>query len=130
MADAHGTGSGVICLAAAGLTVALGVSEIELRWFHSVEHTPWREVWRVSAGRLLLAEAAIQATGAGMEMPPDAVRRGAWYVWRPILPPQTALLLARSGATADYTLCVAADCRPLRHWLPADAPLAELRACS
>jgi hypothetical protein len=120
----------LICLVAAGLVAALGVAQVELRWTHSVERTVWRETWRAQDSLLHLDQAAIRGTGAGMEMPADARLVDGWYLWKPRLSPQHAVLLTRSGATADYDLCVAADCQPLRHWLPADAPLAELRACS
>lgn len=119
----------MICLAAAGLVAALGAATVELSWTHSVERTVWRETWRAADGLVHLDQAAIRGTGAGMEMPADARLVDGWYIWQPRLPPRKGVLLTRSGATADYTLCVATDCRPLLLWLPADAPVVELRAC-
>jgi hypothetical protein len=96
-----------------------------LAWMHSIEKIRWEEDYRVQrdgAGRprLRLALARIQGTGAGMEPPPDAVRRGAWYsTCRPTS--RRALRLTRSPYTADFELCPAGQpCRPMGAWLPSD----------
>ncbi len=40
---------------------------IELRWIHSIEHTPWRELYRVSEERtLVLTDVFVTSYGAGV----------------------------------------------------------------
>lgn len=106
-----------------------------LAWTHSIEKTRWEEDYQVrrdAAGRplLRLARARIQGTGAGMEPPADAVRRGAWYEYVPADQPQGALRLTRSPYTADFELCPAGrGCRPMGEWLPSDGGITLLWAC-
>jgi hypothetical protein len=118
-----------LCLAAGALVVALGADEITLRWRHSVQKTLWEEVWRETPTGLILAEARIEGSGAGMD-PPDGARLidGFWR-WTPKLPPQHEIVMRRSGATADWQVCVAGACRPMGEYLPAEADPVALRAC-
>ena len=110
-----------LCLAAALSGIAatridLPDGRFSLRWIHSIEKVEWREEWRVTAAGLEIVEARIKGSGAGMEPGPDARRQDGWYVWRPPTPPLARLILARSDAVADHSLCFAQDCRPLSQY--------------
>jgi hypothetical protein len=123
--------AGLCVLALGGAVLAsLPGPAFTLSWTHSVEKTEWREMWRLDGGHLVLEEARVKGTGAGMEPPADARLSEGWWVWRPNLPPQTRILLAASAFTDDHRLCIAADCRPLHRWAgtAADGPL-ELAPC-
>lgn len=97
------------CLLIGAKALTLASATFTLSWTHSVEKTGWRESWRIEAGALALDEAAVQGSGAGMEPGEDAVLRDGWWVWRPSLPPQPFLTLARSGATGGgWRICDAA----------------------
>lgn len=95
-----------------------------LAWTHSVEKVEWREEWRVEPGRLVLYEASVEGSGAGMEPPPDAVFKDGRYVWHPNIV-KDEVLLARSDFTADWRLCVDGACRDL----PKEKGQTLLRAC-
>jgi hypothetical protein len=111
-------GVSALCVATLAGTILASVTGtgFTLSWTHSVEKTEWREEWRIEGTRLLAVEARIRSTGAGMEPPADARLVDGWWVWRPDLPPLERIVLAASSFTADHTLCVARDCRPLRGW--------------
>ncbi|SEG82962.1 DUF1850 domain-containing protein [Bosea lathyri] len=118
-----------LCLAAGMLVVALGGDEITLRWRHSVQKTLWEEVWRDTPGGIRLIEARVEGSGAGMD-PPDGARLvdGFWR-WTPALPAQREVVMRRSGATADWQVCIAGACRAMGSYLPAEADPVTLRAC-
>lgn len=104
-----------ICIgpAAAGIaTVFLSATSFTLRWEHSVEHIPWEEDYRVEAHHLVVSEARVKGSGAGMEPPPDAVLRDGWWRFDPDLPPLPELRLSNS-AVGVYTLCWQGGCSPL-----------------
>lgn len=116
-----------VCLVLAGKSVLVAASAFTLAWTHSVQKTRWEEDWRLSDAGLELVEARIEGSGAGMEVPDGAVREGGVWRYRPNLPPQPALLLARSGATGGgWQIC--ADGRCLDFGADAGAP-AELGPC-
>jgi len=109
---------------AAGLAMVSPSDRFTLAWTHSVEKVEWREDWRVESGRLILSEASVMGSGAGMEPPPEAVLRDGRWVWHP----QTAMdeiVLARSDFTADWRLCVEGMCRELGK----EKGQTRLRAC-
>ena len=121
-----------LCLAAGALTARLAVAAFTLAWTHSVERVRWEEDWRIVGGSLVLAEARVQGSGAGMEPPDGAVLEGGFWRYRPDLAPLPRLELARGGVVPDWRLCVAGRCRELAGYLPAearDAPSVELHAC-
>lgn len=94
------------CLLAGIATIALTGSDFRLEWTHSIEHTAWREEWRIENGAMRPVRAAIKGIGAGMEPGPDAHLEDGWLVWVPAIEPQRELLLAASGATgAAWQLC-------------------------
>lgn len=125
-----------LCLGLAGVIWAqLPLAEFTLAWDHSIEKIRWEEDYQIDGAGLLLHEARVRGTGAGMEIPDGAVlRNGSWH-YRPDLPALQPLRLARSSAPAagDYQLCTGAGCRPLADWLGAPSPqrpMVELWSCS
>ncbi|ADZ69516.1 DUF1850 domain-containing protein [Polymorphum gilvum] len=102
-----------LCLAvgAKALAVAAGFT---LSWTHSVERTGWQERWSITPAGLVLEEARVRGSGAGMEPGDGAWLEEGWWVWQPDLPPQPRIVLAASGATgAGWTLCSAGDCHDI-----------------
>ncbi len=118
-----------LCLAAAGLVVRLGVGALTLEWTHSVERIVWEEDWAASGEGLVLREARVRGSGAGMEPPPDARFEAGVWRWRPALAPLGEVALRRSGATPDWQLCWSGACRRLGEFVPADADPVVLRVC-
>ncbi len=118
-----------LCLAAGALAVSLGQSEITLSWHHSVQKTLWEEVWRETPAGLEIVEARIQGSGAGMDPPEDAKLIDGFWRWRPAVPPLKEVVMRRSGATADWRICGAGQCRPLGDYMPAEADPVMLRIC-
>lgn len=102
-----------ICLLVAGvLRATLPASEFTLAWTHSVQKSRWEERYRIDGDGLLLVEARIESSGAGMEPPPEARLVDGFWTWHPQrhLP---ALRITRSGYTDDYRLCWNGSCRNL-----------------
>jgi hypothetical protein len=64
-----------------------------------------------------------------MEPPPDAHFDGEWWHYQPPLAPMKNVILRRSGATADWNVCIAGRCRPIGDYLPADADPVTLTIC-
>lgn len=119
----------MICLAAGALLIPLGASEITLSWRHSVQKSLWEEVWRQSPDDLVLAEARIQASGAGMDPPDGAKLVDGFWRWKPNLPALPEVVMRRSGATADWRVCMESRCRSLDGLLPADADPVVMKPC-
>lgn len=124
-----------LCLGLAGVVwVQLPLSEFTLAWQHSVEKIRWEEDYRIGAAGLVLDAARVRGSGAGMDIPEDAVLRdGSWH-YRPQLPPLQPLRLGRSSADSvgDYQLCTDRRCRPFADWLGppvARQPVVELWSC-
>ncbi|ALA16654.1 MULTISPECIES: DUF1850 domain-containing protein [unclassified Chelatococcus] len=118
-----------LCLAAAGLVVHLGTAALTLGWTHSVEKTVWEEDWRLTEQGLVIAEARVKGSGAGMDPAPDARLIDGFWRWTPSLPPQDMVVMRRSQAVADWYLCVEGACRPLERLVPQAADPVTLRAC-
>ena len=116
--------SGLCALAlATGLSWSIPGGDMVLAWKHSIELTEWREYWHIDNRGLILVEARVKGSGAGMDPGPGAQYKDGWWVWQPM--PQVelkALNLARSGFVDDYTLCLDGTCRPLAIWLPGLGP--------
>lgn len=118
-----------ICLIAGALMVSLPSDTATLAWRHSVEQILWEEDWRASDAGLVLETARVRGSGAGMEAGEGArLVDGAW-VWRPKLPPQVRVVLARSGATADWRVCVAGRCRAMGEILPVEVDRVTMTSC-
>jgi hypothetical protein len=102
-----------ICLLVAGVVRAtIPDAEFTLAWEHSVEKTRWEERYGAGPAGLVLLEARVQGTGAGMEPPPSAVLHDGWWTWQPKTP-VSELRLTRSAYTSDYTLCWLHRCSEL-----------------
>lgn len=120
-----------LCLAAGAVAASLAVESFTLSWIHSIEKIRWEEDWRIESGALVITEARIRGSGAGMEPPAGSVlKNGVWH-YRPQLPPQAVLRLAHSPHAAGYTLCTATACRPLADYLPGidNNAVIEIREC-
>lgn len=103
-----------LCVASAGAVMTLWASVFTLSWTHSVEKTLWIEHWQVQDDRLELVSASVEGSGAGIDLPPDAVWEGRRWTYKPSLPPLSQLNLAASGATpGGWRLCAEGQCREL-----------------
>ncbi|MEI4486181.1 DUF1850 domain-containing protein [Frigidibacter sp. MR17.14] len=120
-----------LCLAAGAKVLALAVPSFTLSWTHSVERVTWWERWEVRPEGLRPTDARVEGTGAGMEIPDNAVRDGAAWVYHPRLPLQPEVLLAASGKTpSGWTFCTEDGCRvlgatagaPIRLWTAESCP--------
>lgn len=100
-----------ICIATAGSIVKIATTSFLLSWTHSVEKIPWEESWILTSQGLVLSEARIKGSGAGMDPPADAVLIDGWYKYRPHIPPRQEIVLAASGKTGGgWTFCAAQKC--------------------
>jgi len=120
-----------ICLIVAGIVRAtLPGTEFTLAWDHSVQKTRWEERYRVDGGDLLLIEARIQGTGAGMEPPADATFDGSRWTWHPNSR-HAELRLTHSTFAGDYTICAEDRCTGLAKLAGAATQRATvtIRAC-
>ena len=91
-----------------------------LEWTHSIEKTQWFEHWEVVAApqpHLRLLRARIEASGAGMEIPDNAIFRNGGYEY-PVNQDLPSVTLSHSPFTAQAALCLGKRCRPLADWLP------------
>lgn len=118
-----------LCLLAGALSVSLMSDAATLVWIHSVERQRWEEDWRLAGAGLVIDEARVTGSGAGMEAGEGAVLRGGAWRWKPKVAPLREIVLRRSDATADYHICVSGRCRPLSALLPPEADPVILRSC-
>jgi len=121
----------MLCLAAGAVSAVLAVEGFTLAWTHSIEKIRWEEDWRIEAGALVVTEARIRGTGAGMEPPQGSVLKGGVWHYRPTVPPQKVVQLAHSPYTRGYELCFGGRCRPLADHLPGidNNAVIEIREC-
>ncbi|MBS7662691.1 DUF1850 domain-containing protein [Pseudomonas lalucatii] len=122
-----------LCMGLAGAVWAqVPAAEFTLAWRHTIEKVRWEEDYRVTAEGLLLGEARVKGSGAGMEIPDGAeLREGSWH-YRRQLPPLQPLRLGRTPEAGDYQLCFNQRCRPMADWLgppQATQPALELWSC-
>lgn len=99
-----------IAVATAAAVVILPTSRVTLSWTHTVEGTPWEEDYVVAGPALLLSEARVRRSGAGMEPGPDAYWRAGWWHFRPELPQLEQVVLANSLSGQGYSLCSPHQC--------------------
>lgn len=118
------------CLLAGGATVRLGAAALTMAWMHSVQKTRWEEDWKIQAGHMVLAESRIEAMGAGMEPGPGARFDGHWWRWKPQVAPLDSMVLRRSGATADWSVCIRGKCREMSAYVGPTADPVTLKTCS
>lgn len=113
-----------VCIASAGSVLTLLAGSFSLSWTHSVEKTLWIEQWRVDDNRLALSAAGVQGSGAGIDLPPDAVWEGDRWTYTPRLAPLVQLHLAASGATVGgWQLCADGSCYTLGATAGADVTI-------
>jgi hypothetical protein len=117
------------CLLAAGATIRLGTIALTLAWTHSIEKIRWEEDYRLTPAGIVLQQDRIQGTGAGMEPPPDAIFDGKWWRYKPHLAPLPQVVMRRSGATADYQVCIGGTCKAMGEYVGADADPVTLTRC-
>jgi hypothetical protein len=107
-----------LCISVGTQLVRLPVTAFTLQWQHTVEKVLWEEDYLIAGDWLLLSRARIRGSGAGMEPPPDAVRDGAAWSYRPANRWYRSIELARSAVGADYRLCADRRCRSLEEIVP------------
>lgn len=127
-----------LCLKTGLMSVILG-SEITLSWQHSVEKIVWQEDYKVDQQSIVLIEARVRGTGAGMEIPEGAVyvndktskQFGAWQ-YQPKNHRFESINLTHSTYTSPYQICQQHVCQTLPQLMPsiADNAVVELTACS
>jgi hypothetical protein len=121
-----------ICVAVALSSAILArlPDRVTLAWEHTVEKIRWEEDYEAVAGRLVLTQARIKGTGAGMEMPPDAVLVGGAWRYRPDLPPLPGIHLRNLELPLGYDVCWEGRCRRLRTLIGSDDRLLTLVPCA
>lgn len=98
------------------ITYALKVSLIAadaftLAWTHTVEKTAWEEDWRRDGAELVLVEARIKGSGAGMEPPEGARLVDGWWRYSPTDLRVPELRLADLGGPAGrWRVCAEGAC--------------------
>jgi hypothetical protein len=103
-----------LCILTGGKLITVAATAFTLQWTHSIEKTEWREAWSLGPAGLVLTQAWIKGSGAGMEPGDDAVLKDGWWSWRPKRTPVARLSLAASGKTVSgWTLCHDGGCLPL-----------------
>lgn len=101
------------CLLIGAMVISLTGDDFALHWTHSVEKTEWVEVWRVEGEAMIMTEARVKGSGAGMEPGEGAHLQDGWWVWAPETRVQV-LHLAASGATGQgWRLCDGDICREI-----------------
>ena len=111
-----------LCITVGAQMISLPVRSFTLQWQHTVEKVLWEEDYLVVGDWLLLERARVLGSGAGMEPPPDAVRQGKGWSYRPADRWRQSVQLARSEYGDDYRLCIQGDCRPLSDVVTARGP--------
>ncbi len=102
------------CILVAGAVRAvLPGDTFTVAWTHSVQRSQWEERYRVLPEAMVLDEARVQGSGAGMEAGEHAVLRDGWWTWQP-RQRLSAITLTVSSFTADYRICTAEGCTALR----------------
>lgn len=103
-----------LCIAAGGAVLALAANSFTLSWTHSVEKTEWVEEWVIVDEKLKVVAASVQGSGAGIDLPENAIRTDEGWRYTPDLPPMETLVMAASGATVSaWTLCANGECLEL-----------------
>ena len=119
-----------IALIAGTLEVPLPTSALTLGWMHTVEKTPWEEDYRIVQGALILEEARVKGSGAGMDPPAGAKWAGGWWRYTPSLGPLREVTPANSAYAPGYTICWDGACRKLQTMVPIGIPVSiQPRPC-
>ena len=100
-----------LCLFAGAKITKLASLAFTLAWTHSVQKTTWEEDWLLTDAGLVITQARVESSGAGMEPGADAKFDGRFWRWRPDLPAMPNLTLNKSEMMPDgWRLCVAGAC--------------------
>ena len=112
-----------LCLGLAGtLWAQVPTDNFTLAWNHSIEKIRWEEDYNVTSQGLVLVEARVKGTGAGMEITDDAYfKDGSWH-YQPKLPILPVLRLGRTPEAGDFELCFTqisgkVQCQAMSHWI-------------
>lgn len=112
-----------LCLGLAGtLWAQVPTDNFTLAWNHSIEKIRWEEDYNITPQGLVLNEARVKGTGAGMEIPDDAyLKNGSWH-YQPKLPILPVLRLGRTPEAGDFELCFTqisgkVQCQAMSHWI-------------
>ncbi len=116
-------------LVAGVLRASVPATEFTLEWKHSVQQTQWLESYRIERGMLVLVEARVEGSGAGMEPGANARFDGRGWVWQPAGAPLRSIDLAHSTFGGDYQLCSDARCSTLRDLTGGSDGVVTLRPC-
>lgn len=122
----------VICLVVAGvIRSTLPAPEFTLAWNHSVQKTRWEEHYRLDRGALVLVEARVQGSGAGMEPPSGARFEHGTWIWRPDTR-HAELRLMQSAFAGDYSICNSGHCTGMSDLTGPtdDGTIVTVRACA
>jgi hypothetical protein len=120
----------MICLLAASVVVPLGMPALTLRWTHSVEKIVWEEDWVETPAGLTMTASRVRGSGAGMEPAPDARWVDGAWTWVPRVDPLREVVLRRSGATADWSVCLRGACKPMSDYVGPKADPVRLASCA
>lgn len=112
-----------IAFAVGSATVVIPTHKFTLSWIHTVERVPWEEDYVIKNGALVIEEARVRRSGAGMDPPNGAIWSGGWWHYQPSLPPLGEVLLANSTFAGGYTVCWGGKCRPLNELVAAGTPV-------
>lgn len=100
-----------LCLFAGASATKLASLAFTLAWTHSVQKTVWEEDWLLTPAGLLVTQARIESSGAGMEPGEDALFDGRFWRWMPRMAPVPELILHNSEMMPQgWRLCVAGKC--------------------
>ena len=119
-----------LCIVAGAKSFSLAITAFTVMWTHSIEQTAWQEDWRVSEAGLVIQEARIKGSGAGMEPPADATFDGEWWHYKPNLPPRRTVLFARSGHAGTWTICARGQCMDFDGQSKEAQQPVKLKACA
>ena len=127
-----------LCLGLAGTIWAqVPAEQMPLSWTHTIEKIRWAEDYRLTNKGFILEQARVKGSGAGMEIPADAVLKdGSWH-YKPNLPILPILKLGRTPEAGDYQLCVSSaqagqQCHLMSFWVgepTTKQPSIELWGC-
>jgi hypothetical protein len=108
-----------ICIGIVGATsiAILPTDTVTLSWTHTVEGTRWEEDYAISNRKLVIREARVKRSGAGMDAPSDAMWSGGWWHYVPSLGPLPQVVLANSVFAPGYRVCWGGKCSQLNDML-------------
>lgn len=116
-----------LCVAIGGKVVTLAATAFTIAWTHSVERTEWQEDWMLTRDGLVITEARVKGSGAGMDPGHGARLEDGWWAWKPDLPTIPKLTLAASGrTTSGWRLCYTGGCMALGE---GSGPPVVVKAC-